>query len=165
MHEFRRLYGVDASRIDGHHHMLLSGNGVLGRLLTSGTIVRRTFSFQRGEKGVANLLYRRCVDAILPRSHYLVDHFFSLMPVEPSRLARIVALARHAVVEIETHPVAEHEYRFVIQRQPFGDDPGISIAGPSALTGNANHRPAKPLHHRGDQTPIAVATSRDATLR
>src|SRR5206468_7588892 len=76
--EFRRLYGVDPDRLDGHHHMHLCANVLLGGLLPPGTLVRRNFSFQHGEKSLWNRLYRRLVDGILARRHRMVDFFFSL---------------------------------------------------------------------------------------
>jgi hypothetical protein len=116
--EFRRLYGADPVRLDGHHHMHLCANVLLQRLLPAGTFVRRSFSFQPGEKGLVNRSYRRFVDGGLSRHHRLTDYLFSLAPIEPSkRLERIFSLARRAVVEMETHPVRPDEYCFLM-----GDD-------------------------------------------
>ena len=112
--EFSRLYGAEPQRVDGHHHMHLCANVLLGGLLPPGTLVRRNFSFQRGEKSFFNRCYRHVVDRILARQHRVVDFFFSLAPVEPaSRLLRIFSLARRFAVEIETHPVQPEEYRFL----------------------------------------------------
>jgi len=123
--EFARLYGSDPGRLDGHHHMHLCSNVLLGNLLPPGTVVRRNFSFQTQEKGFANRFYRRVTDHILSRRHRLTDFFFSLPPLDPERLERIFALARHSVVEVETHPVHPREYEFLsggeILRQA-GDD-------------------------------------------
>jgi hypothetical protein len=112
--EFRRLYGTDPQRIDGHHHMHLCANVVLGRLLPAGIVVRRNFSFQPGEKGAWNRMYRRVVDSMLTKRHRLTDLLFALPPFEaPGRLDRILSLAGTSVVELETHPVDEPEYRFL----------------------------------------------------
>lgn len=111
--EFCRLYGAPPWRIDGHHHMHLCANVLLERLLPSGTIVRRNFSFQGEEKGFANRLYRQAVDRMLARRHGLTDFFFSLMPLQPERIQRIVSLAHRYVVEVETHPANSDEYRFL----------------------------------------------------
>ena len=114
--EFHRLYGKDPERIDGHHHMHLCANVVLGGLLPPGTIVRRNFSFLRGEKGFANLLYRKMMDKLLKRKHYLVDYFFKLEPVEPVwRLLQIFRLAQRHIIELETHPAAPEEYKFLAE--------------------------------------------------
>ncbi len=112
--EFRRLYGKDPSRLDGHRHMHLCANVLLGGLLPRGTVVRRNFSFQPGEKSFGNRLYRRTVDSMLARNHRLVDFFFSLLPLEPpGRLQRIFSLARQFVVEVGAHPGNPKEYQFL----------------------------------------------------
>ena len=113
--EYCRLYGTQPKRLDGHHHMHLCTNVVLAGLLPAGTIVRRNFSFQPGEKGAVNRLYRAALDKRLARRHRLTDFFFSLPPLEPqSRLKRILALAHDFTVEVETHPVNAEEYRFLM---------------------------------------------------
>lgn len=118
--EFGRLYGAELDRVDGHHHMHLCSNVVLGRLLPPHTIVRRNFSFQPGEKSLVNRLYRQLLDRILRRRHRLTDFFFSLPPLEPAgRLQRIFSLARQVVVEVETHPVNPEEYRFLTEGEIF----------------------------------------------
>jgi predicted glycoside hydrolase/deacetylase ChbG (UPF0249 family) len=112
--EFCRLYEVLPDRIDGHHHMHLCANVLFARLLPPGTLVRRNFSFQPGEKNLVNRLYRKAVDHRLARRHRVVDFLFSLTPLEPKgRLERIRSLARQFVVEVETHPVKVDEYRFL----------------------------------------------------
>jgi YdjC-like protein len=127
--EFRRLYGVHPIRIDGHHHMHLCANVLLGGLLPAGTLVRRSFTFQRGEKSLGNVLYRRVVDRILARRHRLVDYFFSLAPLEPAgRLQRIFSLARQHMVEVETHAVNEAEYRFLTEGEIFRRADGVRVA-------------------------------------
>ncbi len=113
LEEFRRLYGEKPKRIDGHHHMHLCANVLLGGLLPEGTNVRRNFSFAPGEKSLGNRMYRKIVDRILARRHHLTDHFFSLTPIEPQRLAKIASLARQFTVELETHPVNPEEYEFL----------------------------------------------------
>ena len=114
LEEFRRLYGEEVSRIDGHHHMHLSANVLLGKLLPAGTIVRRNFSFGAGEKNLVNRSYRKLVDRKLSKTHHLVDFFFSLPPLEPvSRLEIIFLLARRFAVEVETHPINSQEYSFL----------------------------------------------------
>ena len=112
--EFSRLYGVPAARIDGHHHMHLCANMLLQGLLPLNTIVRRSFSFEVGEKSVWNRYYRRLVDRMLARRHRITDYFFSLPPLQPEdRLRRIFSLSREYVIEVETHPVNTDEYQFL----------------------------------------------------
>jgi chitin disaccharide deacetylase len=45
--EYRRLYGADPQRLDGHHHMHLCANVVFGKLLPAGSLVRRNFSLSQ----------------------------------------------------------------------------------------------------------------------
>jgi chitin disaccharide deacetylase len=112
--EFRRLYGADADRIDGHHHMHLCANVLVGKLLPEGTRVRRNFTFAAGEKNFVNRMYRDVIDRKLRRRHRLTDSFFSLPPMEPKeRLQKIFGRARTEVVELETHPVNEKESKFL----------------------------------------------------
>jgi predicted glycoside hydrolase/deacetylase ChbG (UPF0249 family) len=112
--EFLRLYGAHAQRLDGHHHMHLCANVLIGKLLPTGTVVRRNFTFERGQKSLVNRLYRQAVDHQLAKRHRVVDFLFSLPPFESQkRLDRICSLARRSVVELEAHPVHPDEYRFL----------------------------------------------------
>jgi predicted glycoside hydrolase/deacetylase ChbG (UPF0249 family) len=127
--EFKRLYGTGPSRIDGHHHMHLCSNVLLGGLLPAGTLIRRNFSFQPGEKSSSNRLYRQLVDRILARQHQLTDYFFSLPPLSPGeRLQQIFLLARQFVVEVETHPVNHDEFQFLSRGGIFSYLGDLSIA-------------------------------------
>ena len=127
--EFCRLYGAEPVRLDGHHHMHLCANVLLAGLLPSQTLVRRNFSFQRGEKTFWNRLYRKVVDRILARHHTVTDFFFSLEPLEPpGRLERIFSLAHQFVVEVETHPVKPDEYRFLTGGEVFRLAGNVQIA-------------------------------------
>jgi len=129
LEEFRRLYGEEANRIDGHHHMHLCANVLFGGLLPAGTIVRRNFSFAPGEKSWGNRFYRKIVDRVLARKHPLVDLFFSLSPVGPvSRLDRIFSSARHSVVELETHPMNSEEYGFLTEGEVWRRVGDLQIA-------------------------------------
>lgn len=113
--EFERLFGHAPSHIDGHQHMHLATNVLAQRLLPRGAKVRRGFSFRAGEKNVANLGYRRCVDWLLKRRHTVVDHFFPLPhDAGAERFDRIVRLARGADVEVMTHPERPREFAFLM---------------------------------------------------
>jgi hypothetical protein len=113
--EYVRLFGTEPDRLDGHHHMHLCSNVMLGGLLPPGTRVRRSFSFQRGDKGFWNRCYRKAVDRALARRHRLTDFFFSLQPLGPSeRLRRIFSLAGEFAVEVETHSINPEEYQFLV---------------------------------------------------
>jgi len=132
--EFRRIYGKDPEKIDGHHHMHLCMNVLLQQLLPPATIVRRNFSFERGEKSLWNRLYRKAVDHSLARRHRLVDFLFSLPPLEPpGRLRRIYSLACRSVVELETHPVHPEEYRYLAEGEFLCQIGEARIMPPSAI--------------------------------
>jgi predicted glycoside hydrolase/deacetylase ChbG (UPF0249 family) len=111
--EYRRLYGADPQRIDGHHHLHLCTNVLVDQLLPEGVLVRRNFSFLAGEKSLVNRLYRKMIDRRLAGRHRVVDYLFNLAPFEQGRLQRIFSLARNSVVELETHPAHPDEYRFL----------------------------------------------------
>jgi len=131
--EFRRLYH-EPVRFDGHHHMHLCANVVWGNLLPARTIARRNFSFQPGEKNVVNRFYRKMLDRKLARRHRLTDYLYNLAPLEPiSRLQRTFSLARHAAVELETHPVNPEEYLFLTQGEIFRQLGNCPIASCFAL--------------------------------
>ena len=127
--EYYRLYGAKPDRVDGHHHMHLCANVLLAGLLPAGTIVRRNFSFQPGEKGAVNRLYRAAVDRRLAQRHRLVDFLFSIQPLEPrARLQQIVSLGREFAIELETHPVRTDEHQFLTEGGVLSLTGGFPIA-------------------------------------
>lgn len=134
--EYRRLYGTDPARIDGHHHLHLCANVLLGRLLPAGTVVRPNFSFLAEEKSLVNRLYRRMVDRSLARRHRLVDYLFNLLPIEPVRLQRIFTLAGSSVVELETHPVNGEEHHFLTSGEMLAQLGDVAI--PAYFTDRAS---------------------------
>jgi len=138
LEEFSRIYGEDPRRVDGHHHMHLCANVLFADLLPKGTIARRNFSFQPGEKSGMNRLYRKVIDSILSRRHRLTDLFFDLLPIDNTeRLVRIFTAARKSVVEVETHPINPEEYHFLTeggifrlaQYSPIASGYGIPLVG------------------------------------
>jgi len=134
MEEFHKLYGTAPAKIDGHHHMHLCANVRWQRQIPSGILVRRNFSFERGEKSLSNRLYRKRVDRSLARRYQLVDFFFSLPPLVPAgRLRRIYSLAKQFVVELETHPVNSEEYQYLTGSEILSQTREIRIAPPSAV--------------------------------
>ena len=132
--EYRRLYGAEPAHINGHHHMHLCANVLVPGLLPAGAFVRRNFCFEPGEKSVWNRVYRKTVDRLLARRYRQTDLFFSLEPLEPStRVQRICALARTAVVELETHPVQADEYRFLRDAEILRHAPDLRVLPHSAV--------------------------------
>jgi hypothetical protein len=109
--------------------MHLCANVVFGGLLPRRTLIRRNFSFTRGEKSFANRFYRRIIDQVAQRRHHLVDFLFSLAPLgEPGRLRRILSLSRDFVVELESHPVNASEHRFLAGGEIFKEAGDIPVA-------------------------------------
>ncbi len=134
LEEYERLYGAAAARLDGHHHMHLCANVLCQELLPHGSIVRRNLTFERGEKFYLNRLYRRTQDRRLARRHRVADYFFDLHPIEPrARLRRIFELGRRFNVEIETHPIRDEEYRFLMNGEIQRSAVNVRIANGYAL--------------------------------
>ena len=77
-----------------------------------------TFFFA-AEKSIFNRWYRRLIDRVLERRHILTDFFFSLPPLDPARITRMLSLSRDWTVELETHPVNQLEYRFLSSGEVF----------------------------------------------
>ena len=127
--EFERLYHSAPERIDGHHHMHLSANVLFQHLLPKGIIVRRHFSYEKGEKRLRNALFRHSARLLLDRRHRIADFFFSLSPTAPpGRVAAIFSLARRSTVELETHPSNEEEYRFLAEGEFLRHTNGVPVA-------------------------------------
>jgi chitin disaccharide deacetylase len=146
--EYSRLYGAEPKRFDGHHHMHLSANVLLGNLLPRGASVRRHFSHESGEKPLRNALFRKFTDELLTRDHPLVDFFFALPPLEPAgRLQCIFSLAQRFVVEVETHPVNLDEYSFLTSGELFHRAAGLPLGSWFTVApGVVSSVPANVLH-------------------
>ena len=136
--EYERLYGAPASRMDGHHHMHLCMNMMLQKLIPSGVIVRRNFTFGPGEKGYFNRLYRGWQDRQLARRYQIADYFFDLIPLQPSRLQQIFELAIRFNVEIETHAIDDKQYRFLLDREFSRCAGNVGIARGYVLRSNGS---------------------------
>jgi hypothetical protein len=116
LEEYERLYGHAPLRIDGHHHMHLCANVLYGKLLPAGIIARRNLSFRPGEQGFVDHSYKQWIDQVLVRRHRVTDYFFRIPPIEPrSRMVEIFALASQHSVEVETHPVDDEDYEFLME--------------------------------------------------
>jgi chitin disaccharide deacetylase len=134
LEEFARRYGGAPGRLDGHHHMHLCANVQHGNLFPEGTMIRRNFSFEPGEKSLLNRMYRKNLDARLAKRHSMADYFYSLSPLEPiERLQKVFALAQDSVVEVETHPVEVSEYRFLTGPAIERLIAGVRLTTPSTM--------------------------------
>jgi predicted glycoside hydrolase/deacetylase ChbG (UPF0249 family) len=111
--EFVRLYGRTPSHIDGHQHRHVCANMLLQKVIPTGEIVRRTFSYAPNENGRVYWMYARLVDRALVRRYRVTDYLFSLSRcLKTNTLDRPYELAKSATVELLTHPVipAERAY-------------------------------------------------------
>lgn len=114
--EFIRLYNKIPSHVDGHHHMHLCANMLIGKIIPDKIKVRPSFTFYVGEKNILNRFYRRCVDAWLINKYQCVDYFFSIEPINQElRLKKIVNLAKVFNVELMVHPERKHEVEYMMQ--------------------------------------------------
>jgi chitin disaccharide deacetylase len=115
LEEFHRLYKRAPSHFDGHRHMHLCGNMLVAAPIPTGSKVRRTFSFQSGEKSLVNRGYRALVSRRLAGRYRTTDYFFSLeQHLNTDRLKRVVEIARNHKVELMTHPGNDAEYNFLM---------------------------------------------------
>jgi predicted glycoside hydrolase/deacetylase ChbG (UPF0249 family) len=113
--EFERLYGKPPSHVDGHQHMHLCANVLLGHVIPKGHRVRRNFSFGPGENGWLNRSYRRLTDSWLRRRYESTDYFFSLAAcLRAKNLDHVTGMARTADVELMAHPVNGEEYDWLM---------------------------------------------------
>jgi predicted glycoside hydrolase/deacetylase ChbG (UPF0249 family) len=116
--EFVRLYDGLPSHMDGHHHLHLCANVVLGHVIPPGTKIRRHFSFWPKEKSLLNRGYRSCVNWWLGRRYRLADYFFDLTQcIEEKKFYRVKTLAKSSDVELMTHPMIQSEMEYLM-----GDD-------------------------------------------
>lgn len=132
--EFLRLYGRPPSHLDGHQHMHLATNMIIHRILPFGTKVRRSFSFQRHEKGLIKWCYRYFIDRQLSQRHRMTDYFFSLSQnMSKDRFERIIALSTNANVELMTHPQNQSEYVFLMNDSYGAAISSVRLASYQAL--------------------------------
>jgi predicted glycoside hydrolase/deacetylase ChbG (UPF0249 family) len=103
--EYRRLFGREPAKIDGHRHLHLCMNMLVDQIIPLGSRVRRNLSFEPGEKSPANRTYRKLIDAWLKKRYICTDLFFGIEPeFDRQRLQRILRLAMTSNVELMVHP-------------------------------------------------------------
>ena len=116
--EFMRLYGRYPDYYNGHHHMHLCANILASKVIPKGARVRRTFTFDLGEKNLFNRLYRHILDIFVSRRFISTDSFFSIAPVQNhDRLLNIINRAFRETVEIEVHPENDEDIEFLLSDQ------------------------------------------------
>jgi predicted glycoside hydrolase/deacetylase ChbG (UPF0249 family) len=116
--EYRRLYGKEPAQIDGHSHMHLCMNMIIGHIIPPGKKIRRSFTFRRGEKSFVNRLYRRQIDKWVTRYHISTDSFFSIEPIsDRHRIEKIVHLALSSDVELMVHPAEVGQFDYLMSSE------------------------------------------------
>jgi predicted glycoside hydrolase/deacetylase ChbG (UPF0249 family) len=132
--EFERIFGVPPSHFDGHHHMHLCANMVLGRIMPKGHKIRRNFSFARGEKNFVNRAFRSITDKILSKRYVMPDYLFSLSErLKSDRLAQALELAKLSNVELQAHPEKGDEFRWLSGQYCKQSFSGLQKGGYSQL--------------------------------
>jgi chitin disaccharide deacetylase len=122
LEEFCRLYRRPPSHFDGHQHMHLCTSMLIVAPIPHGQKIRRSFSFENGEKSFVNRSYRACVNRRISSRYHLTDYFFALSQrLQPEdRFTRVCALARNATVELMTHPIVPEEQAFLMSDRYAG---------------------------------------------
>jgi hypothetical protein len=134
LQEFLRLYGRAPSHFDGHHHMHLCANMLVGGLIAKGQKVRRNFSFLPGEKSPLNRLYRSLIDRWLVRRYRCTDYLFALSPrLRSNGIDCVVELAKVSNVELETHPENSEEFDWLMGDQCIHAMSSIKMGSYAAL--------------------------------
>jgi predicted glycoside hydrolase/deacetylase ChbG (UPF0249 family) len=119
--EFERLYGKPPSHIDGHQHMHLCANMMVANLLPARFKVRRSFSFQPGEKNRLNRAYRCWLDRRVSKRHRSTDFFLALSQnAAAEKLAFIANVAQKQNVELMAHPAVQLE-QAIMRSKPYGE--------------------------------------------
>ena len=132
--EFLKLYGRTPTHYDGHHHMHLCANMLLGNVIPEAQKVRRSFHFWPGEKSFLNRAYRSWVDSKLRKRQTTADYFFSLAQcLGKNRLLHVAALAQESTVEIMTHPEQSRERDFLLGGDFLKTFSGLRLGGYSDL--------------------------------
>lgn len=115
---FRLIYSVEPSHLDGHHHVQFTPNVLLSRTLPASMKLRRTYTFDRGEKIFAKRAFRALMHASLVRRYRTPDYFFDLRHLHPdlggSGVESKLDLARSASVEVMCHPEIADERRVLL---------------------------------------------------
>jgi predicted glycoside hydrolase/deacetylase ChbG (UPF0249 family) len=150
--EFLRLYRRPPSHINGHHHMHLCSNVLLGKIIPDGSRVRRSFTFERGERHIANRLYRRFVDCVVKRRFITTDMFFAVVLSEQlSTLKKHIELAKNHNVELMVHLSSQREFEYLMQqdfidiirnvpRGTYRDLPGMPASNDAVREGEFTNR-------------------------
>jgi predicted glycoside hydrolase/deacetylase ChbG (UPF0249 family) len=116
--EYIRLYNKEPTHIDGHQHLHLCLNMILGNVIPPGFKIRKNFTFFKGEKSFLNIYYRKIIDKQISKRYICADYFFDISPVyKLQRFIQIITLSKLHNVELMVHPERPEEYRFLMGNQ------------------------------------------------
>ncbi|MFP4162738.1 MAG: ChbG/HpnK family deacetylase [Chitinispirillaceae bacterium] len=119
--EYYRLFNNAPPRMDGHNHMHLCANMLIGNFIPHRIKVRRNNYFRRGEKNVMNRTYRTLVDFLLEKRYVCTDYFLHIQQFVAQRedereeaLSRLEEMSKKANVELLLHPHQKADYEFAM---------------------------------------------------
>jgi len=119
--EYCELFGNAPQRIDGHNHMHLCANMLIGRFIPLKTRVRRNIHFVNEKKSVFNRAYRSVIDSYLTKRYCCTDYFLHIHQFmnedkeERIRgLKNLAELSKKADVELLVHPHQQADYEFLM---------------------------------------------------
>ncbi|MDR0305725.1 MAG: ChbG/HpnK family deacetylase [Chitinispirillales bacterium] len=122
--EYCELFETAPRRIDGHNHMHICANMLIGKFIPEKTKVRRNIHFINEKKSLFNRTYRRVIDSVLTKRYYCTDYFLHIHQFmsenkEESvrRLNNLVELSKNADIELLVHPHQRQDYEFVTSRK------------------------------------------------
>jgi predicted glycoside hydrolase/deacetylase ChbG (UPF0249 family) len=106
--EFRRLYALEPSHLDGHEHIHQALGVLAARTLPARSRMRPSFTYPAGEKARINRGLRSLVNRLIRLRFTAPRYFFSLRDLHPAlggrALEEKLALAGGSAVEVMTHP-------------------------------------------------------------
>lgn len=118
--EFTRLFARKPARIDGHNHMHLCANMLVGNYIPHRTFVRRNNCFFKGEKCTLNRVYRSIIDQIIIRRYSCTNYFFHINQIiyknnESQKIFvnKLRELSRSCVLELLAHPNQRTNFEFI----------------------------------------------------
>ncbi|MDR2728089.1 MAG: ChbG/HpnK family deacetylase [Chitinispirillales bacterium] len=122
--EYCELFGNAPQRIDGHNHMHLCANMLVGRFIPAKTKVRRNIHFVNEKKSVVNRAYRSVVDSFLTRRDSCTDYLLHIRQFmhedrqgRISSLKNLAELSKNADIELLAHPHQQADYEFLMSEE------------------------------------------------
>jgi predicted glycoside hydrolase/deacetylase ChbG (UPF0249 family) len=104
---FVSAHGTEPTHFDGHQHIHVCPTVALSAPLAAIPRARPAHTYARGERGSTKRLFRAGQNALLRRRFRIPAAFLGFEDVHPDlggRGLERLAIARHAPVEIMTHP-------------------------------------------------------------